>query len=59
MDKKLVDKNRRNFLKILALGGGVLMLGKIFGPKILDLFYGSSITKDFEKFKVTENKTWL
>ena len=51
-----LNKNRRNFLKVLAFGGGALVLGKIFGPKLLDIYYGPTKEKDFENFKVTEDR---
>ena len=56
MDKKVIDKNRRNFIKALAFGGGAIVLGKLFGSSIVDLFYGPSVTKDFKQFNVTENR---
>jgi len=52
-----VDQKRRNFIKFLALGGGALVLGKILGPKALDLLYGPPVVKDFQRFKVTETRT--
>ena len=51
-----INKKKRNLIKFVALGGGVLALGKIFGPKFLDFLYGPAVTKDFKQFNVTENR---
>lgn len=52
-----MDQKRRKFLKILLVGSGVLLAGKIFGSRILDFFFpDSKTTKDFENFRVSENK---
>jgi hypothetical protein len=55
-----VDKNRRQFLKIILIGSGTLIAGKILGP----LFSGSpsmvSPRKDSSPaFKVLENEQFL
>jgi len=55
MDK--IDKNRRNFLKIALFGGGAIVVSKVFGPKVLDFFYGPPAVKDFERFSVKETRT--
>lgn len=52
-----INKNRRNFLKIVLIGGGVLAVSRILGPKVLDLFYGPPAVKDFERFNVKETRT--
>ena len=55
-----MNQRRRNFLKILLIGGGALLAGKIFGPPILNLFSSSpKIEKDFENFHVSEDKKEL
>ena len=63
MEKKLeknnVDKNRRNFLKILLFGGGAIVLGKVLGPSIAKLFDGPSTETNFESFRTIENKKGL
>jgi hypothetical protein len=55
MDK--VNKNRRNLLKIVLIGGGAVVATKILGPKVMDFFYGPPVTKDFKNFNVTETRT--
>ena len=55
-----MDKNRRNFIKILLIGGGTLLVGKFLGPRILDYFSaGQKVEKDFENFRVTEDNKEL
>ena len=54
MDKKPIDKRRRNLLKILALGGGVLVLGKIFNE--IKSFKNTSSSKEFSQFDVKEDQ---
>ncbi len=58
--KPLLNAKRRNALKLFALGGGVFMLGKIFGPS-LNIFSGSfdGNVYDFKNFRVVENKKGL
>ena len=53
MEKKVVDKKRRKFLKILAIGGGTLVVGKIYGGSVMD-FFTPSKTEGFKNFNVTE-----
>lgn len=56
---KWIDKNRRNFIKISLIGGGALLVGKLFGSKILDLFSpepGMDIGQDLKDFNINENK---
>ncbi len=53
--KDKLDQKRRNFLKILAFGGGAAVLGRLFGPGLLDMFY-PKVTKDFQQFRVTETR---
>lgn len=57
-DKNL-DKNRRNFLKIMLFGGGALVLGKVLGPTISKFFDGPSTETNFKNFKTVENKNGL
>ena len=55
-----VNTKRRNFLKLLAFGGGAFALGKIFSS--FDFFGGSNgavAMQDFEQFKVSENNHQL
>ena len=55
-----MNKNRRNFLKILLIGGGILLIGKFLGPRILDIFSrGPKTEKDFGNFRVSEDKKEL
>ena len=50
-----MNKDRRNILKLAAIGGGLLAAGKfldvVLSPK--DPVLG---TKEFENFKITESK---
>jgi len=55
-----MDQKRRKFLKVLLVGGGVLLVGKLFSSRVLSLFSSDSkIEKDFESFKVSEDKNGL
>jgi hypothetical protein len=56
-----MDKKRRNFLKILIIGGGVFIGGKIIGPRVLEYFSAPPIVaeKDFGNFKVSDDKKEL
>jgi hypothetical protein len=56
-----MDKDRRNFLKISLLGGGALLLAKIFGSDFMNLFSREKETKltDFQGFKVSEDNKEL
>lgn len=55
-----MNKNRRKFLKILVIGGGVLVVGKVFGPRLLEFLSPTpKVAKDFENFNVTEDKKGL
>lgn len=57
-----MDKNRRNFLKFLAIGTGGVVLGKLlgsfglFGSRSDETFFAE---KDFGAFKVTEDQKEL
>jgi hypothetical protein len=57
MNQKL-NKNRRNFLKLLFVGIGSFLLGKVFGS-----FFSKSSCREFEKdfgeFRVEEDKKEL
>ncbi len=52
--KPLINKRRRNILKVLALGSGTFVLGKIFGPS-LSLFGSDTNIYDFKNFRVVED----
>jgi len=55
-----MNKNRRNFLKILLIGGGVLLIGKFLGPRVWDFFSrGPKTEKDFGNFRVSEDNKEL
>ncbi len=51
-----LNKQRRNFLKVILIAGGTLVAGRILGPKVLDFLYGPPVEKDFKQFKVTETR---
>ena len=51
-----VDKNRRNFLKLMLIGGGTLIVGKIFGPLFSRFSDDSSAKNDSAAFRVIEDK---
>lgn len=60
-----MDKNRRQFLKIILIGSGVLLAEKIFDP-LFSKFFGSSLAKNnssgknnFRDFRVVEDKKSL
>lgn len=60
-----MDKGRRKFLKIILIGGGTLIVGKILGP-LFSRFLDNSSTKtdsftktNFRDFRVVENKKIL
>ncbi|TSD02969.1 MAG: hypothetical protein Athens071416_360 [Parcubacteria group bacterium Athens0714_16] len=56
---EITDKNRRNFIKILLIGGGTLLVGKLLSPWVLDLFSpepGMDIGQDLKDFNIKENK---
>ena len=59
MAKEVIDKNRRNFIKIILIGGGTLVLGKFLGPVFLRFMNGPSTETNFESFKAVENKKTL
>ena len=60
-----MDKNRRNFLKIILVGSGTLLAGKVLGPlssKFLDGSFNktdSSTKNDFRDFQIVENEKIL
>jgi len=56
---KGVDKNRRNFLKILLFGGGAIVLGKVLGPTVSKFLEGPSTETVFQNFRTVENKKGL
>lgn len=53
-----VSSSRRKLLKYAFLGGGVFMLGKIFGPGI-NIFGEDTKITDFKNFRVVESKLGL
>ena len=56
----MMDTNRRKFIKTMFIGGGAILLGKLFGSRILDLFSPDQINvKSFENFRISENKKEL
>lgn len=59
MEKKGVDKKRRNLIKILALGGGALLFGKILGPTLSKFLDEPSVENNFINFRTVENKKGL
>jgi len=63
MEREDVDKNRRNFLKILLIGSGVLVVGKILSPLLSRSLNGSSpgpaAQNNLRAFRVVENKKIL
>jgi hypothetical protein len=54
-----MDKNRRNFLKIMLIGGGTVVLGKVLGPVLSKLVDGASGETNFRNFKMAENRKGL
>ncbi|MBP9715208.1 MAG: twin-arginine translocation signal domain-containing protein [Candidatus Pacebacteria bacterium] len=58
MDKNL-NKNRRNFLKFLLIGGGTFVAAKVLGPTITKMFDGPTVEGDFTSFRAVENKKGL
>ena len=59
MAEEIIDKNRRNFIKILLVGGGALFLGKFLGPVFSRLVNGPSTETNFESFRAVESKKTL
>lgn len=61
MDKgNEINKTRRNFIKFLLIGGGMLAIGRIISPDVLNFFSsGPKIEKDFQNFKISEDKNGL
>jgi hypothetical protein len=62
-----VDKNRRKFLKIMLIGSGAFIAGKVFGP-LFSKFLDSPFTKTdslsksktgFGNFQIVENEKIL
>ena len=53
MGKGKLNERRRTLLKLFALGGGALVLGKILGPG-LNLFGGEGDVTDFRNFRVVD-----
>lgn len=54
-----VDKERREFLKLILFGGGALFVGKFFNPIFSKLISFSSEEKGEKLFEITENKKML
>lgn len=59
MTEEVIDKNRRNFIKIILVGGGTLLLGKFLGPVFSRIVNGPSTETNFPSFKAVENKKTL
>lgn len=51
-----VDEGRRKFLKILALGGGVFVAGKVMSNFVEYFASDPASTLYFKNFKITESK---
>ncbi|OGY44225.1 MAG: hypothetical protein A3B89_03700 [Candidatus Buchananbacteria bacterium RIFCSPHIGHO2_02_FULL_40_13] len=49
-----VNKNRRNLLKFLLIGGGALLLGKFLSPKFLEFFSDATTENNFVGFQVVQ-----
>ena len=56
-----MDKKRRNFLKILVIGGGVFIGAKIISPMVLEYLSAPPVVaeKDFGNFRVSDDKSEL
>lgn len=60
-----MDINRRKFLKMLVVGGGVVAAEKFFGPVFSWFSHGasaktaSSLETGFRDFRIVENKNGL
>ena len=54
-----MDKNRRNFLKFLLIGGGALVLVKMFRSGLFGLFSGSRAENKLGGFRTVEDKKGL
>ena len=57
--RKKINENRRNLLKFSLIGGGVFLLGKVFGPGFLKLFSGPKEEYYLGNFRVTEDRKEL
>jgi hypothetical protein len=51
-----MDKDRRKFLKIILIGSGTLLAGKVLGPLFSSLLDDSSTKNDSTAFKVSEDE---
>ncbi len=57
-----MNLNRRNFLKIVLIGGGALLAGKVIGPTISKWAFGGeeeSSENNFSAFRTVEAKGGL
>ena len=54
-----MDESRRKFLKIILIGSGTLVVGKIFDPLFSKFLDNSSTKSEPQAFKVVENKKIL
>lgn len=59
-----MDTNRRTFLKIILIGGGTLLVGKVLGPLFLNLLNDSSAKTGSTKtkplaFRIDDNEKRL
>lgn len=62
MDQNSINKKRRNFLKLMAFGGGSILLGKVLGPTFSKLLEGSSNSLaqgSSQNFRAVEGKHGL
>lgn len=62
-----MDQNRRKFLKIIFIGSGVLLVGRVLGPLYSRFFSNSSaktnssneISTGYENFRIVRNNDGL
>lgn len=59
-----MNNSRRIFIKTLLIGSGVFLVGKVLGPRVLNLFSSESTVepttlKNFQNFRISENKNEL
>ena len=59
INKENLNKDRRNFLKIMLVGGGVLVAGKFLGPVFSRFMNGPSVETNFTSFRAVENNRTL
>jgi len=54
-----VDNNRRNFLKIILIGGGTFIAGKVLGPLFSNSLINPPAKDKSSAFKIVEDKKVL